>query len=105
VTGRAPSGTGTPAGTQYSYADIGVNIDCRLREVAAKIAMSANIELSSVLHTGKDASGIAPNPTIAQTRIEVTTDLEPGKPTVLSTVDDPVTQRKLNIEATATKVL
>ena len=91
--------------TQYNYADIGVNIDCHLREIANKVALNTNIDLSSVLHGDKGASGIEPHPTIAQTRIEVTADLEPGKPTVLSTVDDPVTQRKLSIEAVATKVL
>lgn len=106
VTGRTEAGSGaTPVSTQYNYADIGVTIDCHLREIANKVAMSTNIELSSVLHSDKGSSGIEPHPTIAQTRIEVTADLEPGKPTVLSTVDDPVTQRKLNIEAIATKVL
>ena len=105
VTGSAQSAPGAPVNAQYNYADIGVNIDCHLRETAAKVALNANIDLSSVLHADKGPSGTVPNPTIAQTRIEVSTDLEPGKATILSTVDDPVTQRKLDIEATATKVL
>jgi hypothetical protein len=105
ITGGMQAAAGAPLmNTQYNYADIGVNIDCRLREVGSKVAMNANVELSSVLHYDKAASGSTPNPTIASSRLELMTELDPGKPTVIAVVDDPVTQRKLDIEATATKM-
>ncbi len=95
------SGTGTSlVNAQYNYADVGVMIECRLREVNSRVSLNTNLEISSVVHD----AGIGPNPAIASTRIDVTAELEPGKPAVISTVDDPVTQRKLDIEAMATKV-
>ena len=103
ITGGTQSSPGTPlVNRQYNYAEVGVNIDCRLHELNNRVSMNANIELSSVVQNDKGAGG--PNPTIAMTRIEVATELDPGKPAIISTVDDPVTQRRLDIEATASKV-
>jgi hypothetical protein len=105
ITGGSLANTSaTLVNAQYNYAEIGVNIDCRVREVNSKVSLSTNLEISSVVPYDKGAPASGPNPTIANTRIEVTTELEAGKPAIIATVDDPVTQRKLDIEAVATKV-
>jgi hypothetical protein len=105
ITGGTQSGPSAAlVNRQYNYADIGVNIDCRVHELNNRVSMNANIELSSVLHNDKGASASEPNPTIASSRIEVATELDPGKPIVIATVDDPVTQRRLEIEATVSKL-
>lgn len=98
VTGSTQTGAAPAVSTQYNYADIGVNIDCRLREMNGRVSIQAEMEISSVL------SGGVPTPTVQSARVVVVTTLEPGKPALLTTIDDPIIQRKLNIEATATKV-
>ncbi len=42
-------GTSPLASTQYNYAEVGVNIDARLREANGRVALSASLEVSAVL--------------------------------------------------------
>ena len=88
-------------GPQYSYAEIGVNIDARLRDISGRIFLNADLDVSTVLPREKDA---APNPTIASIRIAVNTIMSPGKPALVASIDDPVIKRRFDIEATVTKV-
>lgn len=43
------------------------------------------------------------NPTIKQTKLELDTIVELGKPAVVASIDDPLTARKLQVEATITR--
>jgi hypothetical protein len=86
---------------QYNYADIGVNIDARLQERSGKVYLSADLDVSSVLQQDK---GTVPNPTIASIRVSVNTRMIAGKPVLVASVDDPVTKRKFDVEATVTKI-
>jgi hypothetical protein len=43
------------------------------------------------------------NPTIRQTRLDLDTTVELGKPTEVASIDDPLTSRKLQVEVTVTK--
>jgi hypothetical protein len=43
------------------------------------------------------------NPTIRQTKLELDTTLDLGKATVVASIDDPLTARKLQVEATVTR--
>jgi hypothetical protein len=97
VAGQGP--TGSP--TQYQYADVGVNIDTRLRELAGKISLSTDLEISSLVQNEKPAGA---NPTISSFRVGINTVVEPGKRAQVAAVDDPITMRKFDIDATVTKV-
>ena len=88
-------------GPQYNYAEVGVNIDARLRDISGRIYLSADLDVSTVLPREKDA---APNPTIASIHISVNTIMSPGKPALVAYIDDPVIKRRFDIEATVTKV-
>lgn len=112
---KVPYATGSsqPAGstsaapmvsTQINYADIGVNIECRVNDVGAKVRLKATLDLSSVLQQNKTAASMAPLPVIGQLRADVDGLLTPGKPTMVASIDDPVTSRRMNIEATVTKI-
>jgi hypothetical protein len=94
-----PSAPGQAA--QYNYADIGVNIDARLQERNGKVYLGADLDVSSVLPNDK---GAVPNPTIASIRVTMNTRMIPGKPALVASVDDPVTRRKFDVEATVTKI-
>jgi hypothetical protein len=101
TTGTAQSGQAAPVATQYSYADIGVSIDARLREMGSQVGLSADIDVSNLV---KSSTGGVLLPTIGSIRISVNSVLNPGKPTMVASIDDPVTARRFDIEATVTKV-
>ncbi len=103
---RVPVVTGTfqPGGnTQFTYVDVGVNIECTVMDHSPLVGLNASIDLSMIIPPEKGAPP-APSPTINQVRFNLNTDVPLGKPTAVTTVDDPVTMRKFEVEATVTKV-
>jgi len=98
---KIPYATGSGAqAAQYSYLDTGVNIDCTARDLNEKVALFAEVDLS----TAGPRSTTGPNPTVAQTRFVINTVLGLGQPSLVASFDDPVTTRKLDVEATVSKV-
>jgi len=91
--------------TQYTYLDVGVNIECVVSEMNGRTAMHGDLDLSTVMQPDAPRSGAnPPNPTVVQTRLQVDTAIEPGKPTVIGAIDDPATARQFQIEALVTRV-
>ena len=98
-----PQGGNPVASTQFTYVDVGVNIDCLLQAEGAKVAMKGSLDLSSITGDTTPVPGVR-NPVIRQTKLSVDAVVELGKPTVLASIDDPLTARKLQVEATITRV-
>jgi hypothetical protein len=94
----AVSGSSPAAPTQYQYADVGTNIDCRLRKAGTSVLVTADVEVSTVAPPEKGAAAVASNPSIAQTKVHAGTAATPGKPNVIAVIDDPATKHKLEIE-------
>jgi hypothetical protein len=100
----ATDGASPLVATQFNYAEVGVNIDCRLNELNGKVQMKASLEISTVLPHDKSTQQIIPSPTIGQLRMDVNGVLNLGKPTMVASIDDPVTLRKFDVETTVTKM-
>ncbi|HTS65691.1 MAG TPA: hypothetical protein VMH28_26895 [Candidatus Acidoferrales bacterium] len=99
---RVPMATGGGAGNmQFTYVDVGVNIECFVAEGDSKINLRTDMDLSTAVIPEKNPT---PNPTISQIKLNVETMLTPGKPSVVASFDDPVTSRKFDLEATVTKL-
>jgi hypothetical protein len=98
--GAGGTGINPLVNTQYSYVDTGVNIECRLEQVEGKLQLRADLDISS---TTPPKTPI-PNPSIGQLKISLTAMLTAGKRTVVASIDDPVTNRKFDVEALITKV-
>ena len=97
-------GTGGVGGNaQFTYIDVGVNIDCVVAEAGSKLAMHADLDISTAVMPEK-AANAAPAPTISQIRLNLDTTVVPGKPTVVASFDDPVTSRKFDIDVAITKM-
>jgi len=107
VTGSfQPSTAGAMANTQFTYVDVGVNIECTVRdETGGKIALHGVLDLSDIAppDSAPAAAAAGHNPIIRQTKLELDTTVEPGKPRVVASIVDPATTRKLVVEATVTK--
>lgn len=107
ATGSFQPGTGanTMVNTQFTYIDIGVTIDTSVREQDGKVALSSSLDISSLVqHKQQAGSTILSQPTTAQTRITVNALVPAGKPTMVASIDDPVTEHKFEVEALVTKV-
>jgi hypothetical protein len=88
------------AATQWNYADIGVNIDCRLYEQEGHLMLASNFEISSLTPNSQNS----PQPTISQVRTETGTVVALGKQMALLTIDDPQMPKKLKVIAIVTPV-
>ncbi len=109
---RVPVTTGSFSGstggalvnTQFTYQDMGVSIDAGLHEVQDKVTINATIDLSMLASHKADGPVPALPPTISQIKISVYATVSPGKPSLVSAIDDPVLERKFEVEALVTKV-
>ncbi len=97
----APKGLG-----QFQYQDVGMNIDCRVRERENYLLLDSTLELSSVVPPEKSeqtGEGVIA-PVFRQVRSSISSEILAGKPTVISVMDDVASKTRYEIEVTATKV-
>ncbi len=104
------SGTKVPYSTgpgNYSYVDVGVNIDCqRIQEVNGQLMAQVSAEISSVpAPSGAPGESAVPAiPVVRQNRWNSGAVVAIGKATTLFSSDDLNTKRKLQLELTATPI-
>ena len=92
-----PSG-GTIGAGQFTYIDVGVNIDCRsANEIEGSLALSVAAEISSAAPSSNP-------PLIRQTKWSSNVIVPIGKPTVIFSSDDATTKGQMQLELTATAI-
>ena len=99
VGNRVPFQTGDKT---YQYTDVGMDIDCRPRERENGVALFIAVGISNIVPEEPTAPTF--NPVVRSQRIEVAPIVTLGKPTTVATMDDVNTNRRYEIEVTATKV-
>jgi hypothetical protein len=92
---------GGEKGIQYN--DVGMNIDCRPRERGDAVALEIHVESSSVVAQEQPPTATT-NPVFRQQRSNISAVVTPGKPTLVASMDDVLSNRRYEIEVTATKV-
>lgn len=87
---------GATTQTQFTYLDVGINIDATLNEVAGGAQLKAKVEQSSI---GEDRSiaGVQ-EPVVRQSVMEGISMLQIGKPEVIGSLDITGSTRHLEIE-------
>ena len=102
--GIAGGGVNPLANTQYTYIDVGVNIDSTVRKQQDKILLQSDLDISTLVERKpQSGSAVLAQPTVAQMKAAVHALIVPGKATLVASIDDPVTQRKFDVEALVTK--
>jgi hypothetical protein len=103
---RVPIATKMGSLPQFQYLDVGMNIDCRVEEREGSLVLNAIADSSSFSLPGepKAPGSVADQPVIRQMRSEINTVINLGKMTVISSMDDPSSKRRFQLEVTATKV-
>ena len=94
---RAGSKVPAPSsGGQFTYLDVGVNIDCRgSKEVDGNLTLNVTAEVSSAITASTP-------PVIRQNRWNANVAVPLGKPTVVFSSDDMTTKGQMQLELTAT---
>ena len=90
------------ADKQYQYNNVGMNIDCRPREQENGVALDILVDISSMAPSPQPAPSY--NPVFRSDRTEVQSVVALGKPTLVASVDDVESNRRYEIEVTATEV-
>jgi hypothetical protein len=102
ATGATPT-SGTVS-TQFQYLDVGTHIWCSLKDRSDELELQAGAEISNIDAAPRpDSNGIS-NPVIRQIKMEGSTVLAPGKPTIIGSADDPTSDRRFQLEVTVTKL-
>jgi len=102
VGNRVPYQSGQSGEKQVQYQDIRMNIDCRPRERGDSVALTINLDFTSFAPQTETTLVLPP---VSRTEsIGVDPIVTLGKPTVVASMDDVASNRRYEIEVTATKV-
>lgn len=96
---RVPVGSG---GEKPNYLDVGFNVSCQLTEQTGKLAAGIQLGISSL--ASADPRSSATMPVLRNSTFNVETFLTPGKPQLISSIDDVNSKKRIQVEVTATKI-
>ena len=98
---RVRAGARVPITTDkgIQYMDVGVRIDYQLSERDAYVGLEVRMEISNFAQ-GQETK----DPLLRTISSDIKTAVLPGKPTVVSSIDDTASKRRYQLEVTATKV-
>jgi hypothetical protein len=85
-----------------NYRSVGTEIICMLKELEGKIRLSILASISEVVSPERDQD--VKTPVFHNIHSKATTLLELEKPTIISSIDDATSKRRIQIEVTATKL-
>lgn len=93
-------------GSQYSYLDLGVSIDCyHVTEMRDTMSLVITADVSSIVQEAAPTSAVMRQPVIRQNRWNSGVVVPLKKPTVVFSSDDLTTKRQMQVELTATPIL
>lgn len=90
-----------PEGVEYL--SVGLHIDCELREQGNRIDLFVGSEINSFV-LPEQASGSGDPPVIRAISSQVQTAVVPGKRTLISSIDDVMSDSRYELHVTVTKV-
>jgi len=100
---KVPITTSTKEGApSIQYMDVGISISAQLRETDTGLMLRSTVDVSSFAIPEQDLHGS--NPLLRSVRADATTVLELGKPTLLNSIDDVSSNKRMQIEVTVTKI-
>ncbi|MBZ5564829.1 MAG: hypothetical protein LAP13_20715 [Acidobacteriia bacterium] len=87
------------------YQDVGMNIDCRVREREDQLLLDTTVESSAVAAPEGSSVAISTgSPVFRRVNTTVTAAISLGKPTIVGSMDDVTSNHRYEIEVTVTQV-
>lgn len=87
---------------QFTYIDVGTNLDARLSETADGLQLTTKVEESGIEEPGNLQA--MKDPVIRQAVLENSTMIRPGTPVVIGSVDVPGSTKHLDVEVALERV-
>ena len=81
-----------------------LNINAQLRQTEIGLQLRSNIDVTSFAVPEQDVRNSNSNPMLRSFRADATTVVELGKPTLLNSIDDVSSNKRLQFEVTVTKI-
>ncbi len=107
VWGRTRIGTKVPLsmgeGKGIQYMDVGFSLDARLNQREGDLRLELRLEVNSLVPVEGEAARPR-EPVLRSLRSELAASITPGKPTLLTTVDELGSRRRFQVEVTATRI-
>lgn len=98
LTGNFNKDTATQQ-TEFTYIDVGMNIDATLDRFAGGLRLRSQVDQSSAVPPM--ANSVAQDPVIRQSRLQGTSVLTPGKPQTVGSIDIVGSTRHIDVEVIA----
>lgn len=91
---------------QYQYLDVGMIMECDISEQGDKLILASSLDISSFALPDQSANShaVADSPILRQVKQHFTALLVPGKPTLVTSIDDITSKKRLQVEATVTRI-
>jgi hypothetical protein len=92
---------------QIQYIDIGFTLECNVAEQNDKFVINSTLVLSSIVvpeQPGTESRGVGGDPVVRQVKQRFTTLVSPGKPTLVTSIDDVNSKKRLQVEVTASRL-
>ena len=105
MSGQVRTGNKVPIPSEngIQYMDVGLRIDCRIQEAQERISLDVTYEIESFARGGEAGAASSP-PVLRSINSSVHSLVQEGKPTVVSSLDDAISQNHYKLEVTVTKV-
>lgn len=91
-------------GGSSNYRNVGFQLDCALDEIDNNPVATISASISDVLHPDQTNEAKPTPPVFRNIAFKSAALLTPGKPTTVSSIDDPNSKRRFQLEVTATKL-
>jgi hypothetical protein len=98
---RVPINLGEGKGIQYM--DVGFSLDARVKQREGDLRLEVRLEANSFAPVEQGEAPRPREPVLRSMRSELTASVIPGKPTLLTTVDELGSKRRFQLEVTATR--
>jgi hypothetical protein len=95
----------TPQGSEFMYLDVGLNLECDVTEQSDKFIVFTGLDLSYVISADQIAGPhLQGQPIIRSTKENSTTLVYPGKATLVTSIDDINSKKRMQLEVTVTRI-
>ncbi len=99
---RVPISMGEGKGIQYM--DVGFSLDCRLNQNKSGLRLETRLEVNSFAPIPPSDASSSREPVLRNMRSELAASIVPGKPILLSSVDELGSRRRFQLEVTAKRM-
>ncbi|HYL93406.1 MAG TPA: hypothetical protein VEW69_09645 [Alphaproteobacteria bacterium] len=87
-----------------TYMNVGLDLSVRLTHEDSKLWGNFEIKLDGLVLPDQNVDTLHGNPILRNTQSSVETSIVPGKPLVITSIDDVNSKKRLIVEVTATKI-